>query len=729
MYVRIDSYTTLEVNIMKRIFCLIVCILIAVSAVSVCMVSGAETLTLDENAVFIDGYPDKTFLPDKTMTRAEAIKVVSVAAGYTTAFDASSVKTAFTDMADTEWYAPNVKYLEKYDVLDFYGTKLDAGKGITRGEFVKLIATFVPEKTSTKSFPDVPTSHPYYNEIIKAAKAGIVEGNPDGTFAPDATLTRAEIVTIIDRLLGRNIVETNTRKVAKFSDIADHWAQEEVIAASCTATYNGIILWYTGNAYSANSPVDKTKLDYSTTQAILNGIDATDADAVNKSIEAHREKRIAEIRATPNTFKEGAGKTNYYVSSSTGNDANDGLTPETAWKTIDKVNSMAIKGGSVVYFKRSDTFRGKIATRYNVTYTAYGEGAKPVINGSLRNYAEDKAFWQKTDKKNVWVSSDTFDEDIGNIVFNDGEAWAYRKVPGINGSLLIKDLEIFYDTSDKKIYLYSKTDPNTRFTSTEICTYTPMISGNGTKVTIDNLCIKYGGGYAISFTDGTANLTVSNCEIGWCGGTLWKSSEDPIRLGNGAEIHGNSKDFTVENCYIYQIFDSGVSHQYFGTNYPGRMDMINIKYLDNVIESCAMGGLEYVNSSAANKGIMKNIEVSGNLFVRTGDSWGLQRAQRYGHMQVAIMGRPDVNNAENFLIYDNVISVTHKEAQHIQIGAEDAAYMPEITGNLFYGIKGHEFGVYGASADINRYNAMLTYDETITDKTIGLEDNIFVFQD
>ena len=50
---------------MKKFFSLIICILIAVSAISVNIVSGADTVTLMENALFIDGYPDKTFQPVK----------------------------------------------------------------------------------------------------------------------------------------------------------------------------------------------------------------------------------------------------------------------------------------------------------------------------------------------------------------------------------------------------------------------------------------------------------------------------------------------------------------------------------------------------------------------------------------------------------------------------------------------------------------------------------------
>ena len=68
--------------------------------------------------------------------------------------------------------------------------------------------------------------------------------------------------------------------------------------------------------------------------------------------------------------------TTYYVSTS-GNDANDGLSPEKAWKTPERVTKAWLKAGDGVLFKRGDLFRGGINTQPGVTYGAYGEGAKP----------------------------------------------------------------------------------------------------------------------------------------------------------------------------------------------------------------------------------------------------------------------------------------------------------------------------------------------------------------
>jgi|WetSurMetagenome_2_1015567.scaffolds.fasta_scaffold08554_1 hypothetical protein len=76
----------------------------------------------------------------------------------------------------------------------------------------------------------------------------------------------------------------------------------------------------------------------------------------------------------------------YYLSS-TGNDNADGKTPTTAWKTINKINMIALVDGDVVLFKRGEVFRGEINSNKspkNITFSAFGDGDRPVIAGSVQ---------------------------------------------------------------------------------------------------------------------------------------------------------------------------------------------------------------------------------------------------------------------------------------------------------------------------------------------------------
>lgn len=79
------------------------------------------------------------------------------------------------------------------------------------------------------------------------------------------------------------------------------------------------------------------------------------------------EERISAIRSTE-TKVEVTG-TKYYVSAD-GSDDNDGKSPEKAWKTLAKVNSAKLTRGDGVFFRRGDTFRGKIVAAQGITYSA-----------------------------------------------------------------------------------------------------------------------------------------------------------------------------------------------------------------------------------------------------------------------------------------------------------------------------------------------------------------------
>ena len=79
--------------------------------------------------------------------------------------------------------------------------------------------------------------------------------------------------------------------------------------------------------------------------------------------------------------------TNYYVSSTTGNDVNSGLTTSLPWKTLTKVNATNFVAGDQIMFQRGDTFYGSLTVKNSgtagspIVYGAYGTGANPIISG------------------------------------------------------------------------------------------------------------------------------------------------------------------------------------------------------------------------------------------------------------------------------------------------------------------------------------------------------------
>jgi hypothetical protein len=85
----------------------------------------------------------------------------------------------------------------------------------------------------------------------------------------------------------------------------------------------------------------------------------------------------------------------YYVDATNGSDANNGLTPENPWKTINKVNNSIFVPGDSILFKRGETWRETLtppshgSSSNNITFGAYGTGDLPKIDGSTRNYCVD----------------------------------------------------------------------------------------------------------------------------------------------------------------------------------------------------------------------------------------------------------------------------------------------------------------------------------------------------
>ena len=114
------------------------------------------------------------------------------------------------------------------------------GSSITRAEvatiFFRLLTEDVRTANSTQSnsLSDVSRGQWFNHAISTLSSMGIVKGNPDGTFNPDAPITRAEFAAIAARFDDKN---TNT--TSNFSDIASHWAKDEIGVAANKGWING----------------------------------------------------------------------------------------------------------------------------------------------------------------------------------------------------------------------------------------------------------------------------------------------------------------------------------------------------------------------------------------------------------------------------------------------------------------------------------------------------------
>ncbi len=200
-----------------------------------------------EYTAFIKGYDDGTFRPGGTMTRAEAVTIVARLCAGGDALVPTDKKTAFTDVA-SHWGKNYISYVESLGYLKSYSGAFLPDQSITRAEFVELVYNMGLLKDAGKPsvFTDVASTHPRYNVITASAKAGLVNGydNGDGTFSfkPDNTITRAEVVTVVNRALGNeaNIEYLPSDLQMSFSDIdKSHWAYANVAEATVTHAKRG----------------------------------------------------------------------------------------------------------------------------------------------------------------------------------------------------------------------------------------------------------------------------------------------------------------------------------------------------------------------------------------------------------------------------------------------------------------------------------------------------------
>jgi len=151
--------------------------------------------------------------------------------------------------------------------------------------------------------------------------------------------------------------------------------------------------------------------------------------------------------------------TAYYVSPN-GNDANDGLSPETAWQNIYKVNDADLLVGDAVFFERDGVYRlldDRLRLADGVTYSAYGEGAKPVITLSQENSARAECwelYYEGESGEKIWKFYQDLGE-VGGVIFDD-ETYAARvyELPTAEGWMALDVL-----TLDPANGIYDENDP------------------------------------------------------------------------------------------------------------------------------------------------------------------------------------------------------------------------------------------------------------------------------
>lgn len=160
-------------------------------------------LNRDDHVAYIMGYPDGTVQPEGEITRAEACTIFFRLLTESSRDYYFSKTNDYTDVNAGDWFNNAISTLSSAGIVTGYndGT-FRPNQPITRGEMAKIIANFANLNKGTKSFTDL-SGHWSKTYVEFAAGNGWIAGYPDGSFRPDQKITRAETVTMINRVLER----------------------------------------------------------------------------------------------------------------------------------------------------------------------------------------------------------------------------------------------------------------------------------------------------------------------------------------------------------------------------------------------------------------------------------------------------------------------------------------------------------------------------------------------
>lgn len=192
---------------------------------------------LEHHSAYIKGYSDNTFRPDGQITRAEAAMIL-----YRLLGDSAepSSTTPFTDVTEGAWYTEPINKLAALGIIKGYeDNTFRPNHTISRAESAAMTSRFMGEQASyVQMFPDVLQSHWASEYISVLVQKGWVQGYPDGTYKPNQSITRAESVKILNRMLDRKMDESRMEEYGStFNDISSHWAQKEILEAAVDHDY------------------------------------------------------------------------------------------------------------------------------------------------------------------------------------------------------------------------------------------------------------------------------------------------------------------------------------------------------------------------------------------------------------------------------------------------------------------------------------------------------------
>lgn len=205
---------------------------------------AAPKLNTRDHFAYVQGYPDGTVKPAGSITRAEVAAILFRLMDADSRSLYYSTASGFRDVDSTKWYNTYVATLNNAGVItDSRTGYFRPNDAITRAELAAMLAQFAEKKSAAIYFSDVSAGYWAANAIALTANLGWINGYPDGTFGPDKTVTRAELMAMVNRATGRAPESTSAllSGMKTWKDNADtaRWYYLDVQEATNSHTYTG----------------------------------------------------------------------------------------------------------------------------------------------------------------------------------------------------------------------------------------------------------------------------------------------------------------------------------------------------------------------------------------------------------------------------------------------------------------------------------------------------------
>ena len=394
--------------------------------------------------------------------------------------------------------------------------------------------------------------------------------------------------------------------------------------------------------------------------------------------------------------------TTYFIDFQNGCDENDGLRPETPFRTQ---HPELLQPDDTVLFRRGSVFRGPLQNpsgrwEHPIHYGAYGEGEPPVFCGSQS--LSDPAQWENVGGS-IWRFTGMLSGETANLIYGDGTCGALRwtreelcEQGDWFDSCLGYSIQHLPLAEDHTLLVYSQENPAAFYGSIECATSQyRWLAHCGHDMVISDLEFRNNGLHGIAGEEGGRNLRIENCRFAKIGGAVW-DKDQKIRFGNAFECWNVAENVEVEHCVFDDIYDSAVTHQGGADCNPAYHFLIR----NNTFRRCGMAAYEQRDLLPTYAEFTDNVcEDAGEGFSRLGETMPRRSEiwpQPMGH-HIFLWRISHVTGNEHFTVSRNTFGDAPYGAAVYSVNPPEADLLVHLEENRYpmqrYTLVGRMYGI------------------------------------